>query len=301
VARHRSQRRQVRRAGKTYPPRSKRQTKPVLRLGCILLVLAVLLLSTALAGYLLYPNHSNILLLGIDYADPWNAVSRSDTIMLLTFNPLKPSVTLLSIPRDLWVNIPGVGENRINTAHFYAEVQQPGSGPRALLETIQANFDVQAHYFLRIRFESFRDIVDALGGIDVTITEPMAGYEPGKYHFTGRKALAFVRDRSNADDFFRMSHGQFMLRAVFKNMLRPVKWPRLPAVIREFFHAVDTNIPVWMWPRLAFTLLRTGPGGIDSYIVGREMVTPTMTDQGAMVLMPNWTTIRLLANKLFSH
>ena len=63
-----------------------------------------------------------------------------DTIILTTFNPWKPNVGMLSIPRDLWVNIPGVGENRINTAHFFAEANDPGSGPSATMDTIEAEF-----------------------------------------------------------------------------------------------------------------------------------------------------------------
>ena len=271
-----------------------------LKYGCFFTILSVLLAILVIAVFLLFPGRTNLLVFGIDYSDPGNAVARSDTIMLFTFNPYTPKTALLSIPRDLWVSIPGEGENRINTAHFFAESQQAGSGPQALKDTIEQNFNLNIHYYLRLRFESFREIVDSLGGVDIELNEPMAGYPAGHHHLTGRKALAFVRDRSGTDDFFRMSQGQFMLKSLMKNLLNPVKILRLPAVAKSFFEAIDTNIPIWIFPRLVFSILRTGPDGINNVVLNRELANPMVTDQGAMVLMPNWPLIHLLVNELFN-
>ncbi len=280
--------------------RRRRRRLPRPGIGCLVVASLVLVIGAVLGIYLLAPARTNILLMGIDYVDPGSAVARSDTIMLATFLPLKPYIGLLSIPRDLWVTIPGVGENRINTAHFYAESHQPGSGPTMLRQTIFLNFGVDLPYYLRIRFQGFRQVVDALGGVDINLSEPAAGYPAGKHHLTGRKALAFVRERYSSDDFHRMANGQVMLKALLKNLLNPLKWPRLPAVARAFFGAIDTNIPTWMWPRLAFVLLRAGPGGIDSHVISRQMVTPFTTDQGAMVLAPDWSKIRPVVQQVFS-
>jgi LCP family protein required for cell wall assembly len=251
--------------------------------------------------YLLAPARTNLLLIGIDYVDPGSSLARSDTIMLATIVPLKPYIGLLSIPRDLWVTIPGYGENRINTAHFFAEGEKPGSGPQALRKTIALNFGVDAPYYVRIRFEGFREIVDAMGGVDIVLNETTAGYPPGKHHLNGQKALAFVRHRADSDDFFRMAHGQLMIKALFKNLLSPTKWPRLPAVLRAFFHSVDTNLPVWLWPRIGFALLRAGPDGIDSHVISREMTTPFITSEGANVLAPKWPQIHQLVQQIFQN
>jgi LCP family protein required for cell wall assembly len=251
--------------------------------------------------YLFAPGRTNLLLLGIDYVEPGSAVARSDTIILATLDPFKPVVRLLSVPRDLWVSIPGVGENRINTAHFYAENRQPGSGPAAVRQTISENFGVDMPYYARIRFEGFREVVDALGGVTIDLPEAMAGYPAGRHYLTGHKALAFVRHRLGSDDLFRMSHGQLMLKALLKNMADPLKWPRLPAVAQAFFASVDTNLPVWLWPRLGVALLRAGPDGVESYQVSREMATPFTTDQGASVLLPNWSMIHLLVQQVFGQ
>ncbi len=254
-----------------------------------------------LVGYLLFPMRTNILLLGIDYTEPWNYLGRSDTIILATINPLKPYVAMLSIPRDLWVTIPGIGENRINTAHFFAEGQQPGSGPYKAIETIESNFGVDVQYYLRVRFEDFKDVVDAMGGIDIDLSEPMAGYPAGRYHLTGNKALAFARNRLGADDFFRMEQGQIILKAALRQMLSPMHWWQLPRVLIALLRSIDTNIPPWQWPRLVLALLRAGPEGVDNRTIQREMVTPYTTDEGAAVLLPDWVQINPVLAEMFGQ
>ena len=102
----------------------------------------VLVIGVVIAAYLFFPNRTNILLLGLDYTDPWNSVGRTDTLILSTFVMPDSYVGMLSIPRDLWVTIPGYGENRINTAHFFAEAKQAGSGPAQTIETIES---IQGH------------------------------------------------------------------------------------------------------------------------------------------------------------
>jgi LCP family protein required for cell wall assembly len=254
-----------------------------------------------LAVFLLAPVRTNVLLLGIDYAPRESRLSRSDTIILTTFIPLEPYVGMLSIPRDLWVTIPGVGENRINTAHYFAEAQQEGSGPEATMETIRQNFGVDVDYYVRIRFEGFKDVVNALGGVDINLTEPMAGYPPGQYHLTGNKALAFVRNRQGSDDFFRMGQGQFLMKAVLRQMLSPVRWPRIPAALIALIRATDTNLPIWQWPRLGLAILRAGPEGIDNRTITREMVAPFVTSEGAQVLLPDWSMINPVLLEMFGQ
>ena len=285
------------------PPQWMRTRKRRRGCGCGfgVLFLSLLGIGLLLGVYLFAPIRTNILLLGIDYAPPDSAVGRSDTIVLTTFVPLKPYVGLLSIPRDLWVFVPGVGENRINTAHFFAEAQQAGSGPLAVEETIQQNFGVDVDYYIRIRFEGFREVVNALGGVDIYLPKPMAGYPAGYHHLTGNKALAFTRHRLGADDFFRMEQGQLLLKAVFTQMISPKKWIQLPSVLMALTRVVDTDIPWWQWPRLSLALLRAGPEGLDARIVSRDMVTPYTTSQGAYVLLPNWAVINPVLFDLFGQ
>lgn len=235
----------------------------------------------------------------MDYADPGSYVARTDTLMLMTVIPFDPYVALVSIPRDLWVTIPGVGENRINTAHFFAEANQPGSGPQAALNTIEANFGIDLDYYIRLRFESFREIVYALGSVEITLTQPMAGYPPGTYELKGRKALAFVRSREGADDFARMQQGQLMVKSILKTALKPRNWIKIPHLIQVFLAQIDTNIPLWQWPRITLALLRAGYEGIETHTISREMVTPFMTNEGASVLLPKWDLILPFFRSIF--
>ncbi len=251
--------------------------------------------------YFFFPARINILILGIDRSPDGTALGRSDTNILATVLPLRGYVGLLSIPRDLWVTIPGNGENRINTAHFFAESQQPGTGPKAVMETIRVNFGVDVNYFIRIQFDGLQELVDSLGGVDLILDEPMAGYPPGSHHLSGEQALAFVRDRQGSDDFFRMTHGQFFIRQLLRQILKPSTWPRIPSALPVIFRAIDTNVPIWIWPRVLVTLLRSGPEGIDSKIITRDMITPVVTTEGAQVLLPDWTKINSLIEEIFGN
>lgn len=261
----------------------------------------VIVVVLVFVGYAFAPIRTNLLILGIDYAPPPSSVSRSDTIMLATFIPAEPYVAVLSIPRDLWVNVPGVGENRINTAHFFAEGQQAGSGPFAMMETIRQNFGVKVDYYIRLRFEAVRSIVNAMGGVDIVLEKPMAGYEPGKYHLTGKKALAFARHRLGADDFFRMEQGQLLIKSMMRQMLHPKSWPRIPLIMAALAQDVDTNVPWWQWPRLGIAVLRAGPDGIDSRTIKRQMTTSYTTAEGANVLLPDWSQINPLVKEMFGQ
>src|SRR3989304_4642763 len=104
------------------------QSKPIRRRwGCSKLAIWIAVL---MAAYFFAPFRTNVLLLGIDRAAEGTAIGRSDTMMLFGIQPLSGQVNMLSIPRDLWVPIPGFGESRINSAHSWGEGEQAGGGPR---------------------------------------------------------------------------------------------------------------------------------------------------------------------------
>ena len=226
------------------------KTRSCFTCGCLPLLVVLLLVF---AAYFLAPVRTNILVLGIDRTPDGSAVGRTDTNIMLSIIPLKPTVNMLSIPRDLWVTIPGVGENRINTAHFFAEANLEGSGPAAAMETVRTNFGLTVNYYARVKFNSFTEIVDAMGGLNIDLADNMAGYSPGQYTLNGEQALAFARDRSSSDDFFRMQHGQFLLKAAFKQLLKPD--PR-GAVFRQWLaYFCKQWIPtcrLFLWPRLGY-------------------------------------------------
>ncbi len=208
---------------------------------------------------------------------------------------------MLSIPRDLWVSIPGAGENRINAAYFLAENEQEGMGAAAAMEVLETNFGVNVPYYVRVQFDGLHDIVDSLGGIPIVLDQPTAILPAGRHVLDGTTALAFVRDREGTDDFFRMDRGQMFIRAVLKRFFDPETWPRLPATVVALIRAFDTNIPLWVWPSFGMTFLRVGPEGIEARVIGRDMVHGFTTPSGAQVLAPDWSRINPVLMEMFGQ
>ncbi len=283
----------------TAPAAATIRVAPRTRLNFRLLLLASILLAVVV--YLFIPLRTNLLVLGIDQAPDGTYAGRSDTMILVTTSGWQPYVGMLSIPRDLWVNIavPGAGQNRINTAHFFAEANQPGSGPYAALATVEQNFGVRVPYYVRIRFDGFVTLVDAIGGVRVTLTEPMAGFAPGEYKLSGKQTLAFVRSRQGSDDFYRMSHTQFIIKVVIMQMISPSGILRMPDVLRALPETIDTNLPPLLLPRLGFGLLRAGLDGIDARTIDRTMTRGFTTSGGAQVQEPIWENINPLIQEMF--
>lgn len=269
--------------------------------GCCLSVLLIPLLALLCVGttWLLAPQRTNILVLGLDGREPGSDLARSDTIILSTFAPRQPYLGILSIPRDLWVTIPGYGEDRINTAHFWGENETPGSGPRLAAETVRQNFGVPVDYYVRIRFDGFMDLVDLLGGVTVNLPGAMAGYPAGEHHLNSEQALAFVRDRAGSDDFGRMQRAQTFVLSLWRQLLTPESWRQLPQTLPLMWRMVDSDLPPSRWPWLAITLLRVGPDGLDGRVITRELTNPFTTPGGAQVLGPDWAAINPMLREMF--
>lgn len=266
------------------------------RMGCAWIFGFILL---AAGFYLFAPLRSNILVLGVDGGLGRGELGRTDTIILATISPLKPEVGMLSIPRDLWVMQSDGSDDRINTAFFFAEAENPGSGAQATQKVIYQNFGVPVHYSVVLRMDGVVGIVDALGGVEILLDQPSGGYSAGSHRLDGAQALVFARNRSQGDDFGRMAQGQILLRGMMRELLKPASWPRLPAFFAAVQDATQIDIPVWLWPRLGLAFLRVGPSGIDSRVISREMVTPFTTGGGAQVLRPNWDQINPALDELF--
>ncbi len=245
------------------------------------------------------PFRVTLLVLGIDRPPKDTWIGRSDTMILTTLPPVLPQVSMLSIPRDLWVTIPNQYDNRVNTAHYFAELETPNTGMQAARQVVEVNFRINVDYVVRIKFDGFIDVIDAMGGVTVDLPSDMSGLTAGKNHLDGTQALAFVRDRTGSDDFFRQQRGQLLIVSAIKQMLNPLKWPRIPAVLVAASKAIETDLPLPLWPRMAYGMLFSAVNGFDSHTFDRNAVTPWVTDEGAQVLLPNWELINPMMEEIF--
>lgn len=259
------------------------------------------------------PPRTNILILGLDARPGEGMVTRTDTIILVTVDPEQPYVGMLSIPRDLYVNIPGYGMDRINVAHVLGENEAPGRGPRLAAETIEQNFLVPVDRTLRLNLEGFVAIVDAAGGVTIDVENYFIDYEyptadygtmvvefyPGEQHMDGARALQYARVRHGASDFERIARQQQVLAGLARQLLRPANLGRLPAVYAAFAGHVDTDLSLLDAILLAPAVLWVGPNGIDHRILDRDMAVGATTAQGAAVLEPQWAVIQPLLDEMF--
>lgn len=274
---------------------TRRPINPVVR-GCLTILLAVIL---SLLIYFFIPLRTNILILGTNSRDVGDPLGRTDTMIMATIIPSTPVVGLLSIPRDLWINDPDYGENRINTVFYFSELDEIGSGPQRTIAVMELIFVVDLDYYILVDFNGLREVVDAFGGLDIVLPRPMSGYDAGVVRLNGEQALAFVRDRANSDDFSRMERGQIFVESFIRELLRFSNWTRIPNLILPVSQLIETDIPLFLAPRLILALLRAGPDGIEGRVIDRDMVIPFTTAAGAAVLLPNWEAIDPVVEEIF--
>lgn len=266
-------------------------------------------------NYLFPPARLNVLLIGLDRRPGESAVARADTLIVATVDPARPYVGMLSIPRDLWVTLPDGSENRINTAHFFAEANAEGSGPAAAVSTVASNFGLTLNRYVRIDFAGFVRIIDSVGGITVNVEHPLVDYDYPTYdygiqtisfdvgvqHLDGERALQYARSRHSSSDFDRAKRQQIVIAAFARRLLEPDAWLRFPALFTAITTSIDTNLtPLDMISALP-TLIRVGPDGIDRHVLEGNMVQPYTTGGGASVQLPVWETINPLLLDMFGE
>ncbi len=180
-------------------------------------------------------NQINILIIGMGGKNhPGGTLA--DTIMVASINPKNKTLALISIPRDLYVKIPGNGYGKINSAHSYGEMNSKttGGGPVVLKKVVAEVLGIPIHYYIRGDFAGFQQLVDELGGVDINV--PQAIYDPlfpdsrmqgyitfrvnkGWQHFDGATALKYARSRHSTSDFDRAKRQQQIIIAIKDKVL----------------------------------------------------------------------------------
>ena len=264
-----------------------------------------------------------ILLIGLDYRD-WVAgegAPRSDSMILLTVDPVAKTAGILSIPRDMWVNIPGFGYSRINTAYSSGEGSQlPGGGPELAKKTVEQFLGVPIQYYAQVDFLTFVEFIDLIGGIDVHNTEnlvidPVGGGKDkirvtccGIRHLDGEKALAYARYRKGQDgDVGRARRQQKVILGIRNQVLKPENFPVLLGKAQQFYEefsaGIRTNMPFDTAIQLGVLARDIPIESIKQGVIDYSMVAmdnTTLGGQDAAVIKPLPDKIRVLRDEIFT-
>ena len=262
-----------------------------------------------------------ILLMGLDYRD-WSDgmdIPRTDSMILLSVDPLTKTAGILSIPRDLWVPIPGMENNKINTAYRWGELYKQPDGPTLAMKTVEGVIGVPIQYYALIDFESFVKFIDSMGGLDMKIRESITidpigpgntvTLEPGTQTLTGAEALAYARERYQGDgDFSRSQRQQEVIMAIRKQILTlnmlPMLVTKAPALYGELKAGIRTNLTLdqvirlaWLGSQLKDTDIKKGVFDPHKDVEMTSLMTP---DGVQDVLIPIPDQIRLLRDEIFA-
>ncbi len=259
----------------------------------------------------------NLLIMGLDARD-WEQgeIPRTDTMILFTIDPLTKTAGMLSIPRDLWVNIPGFDYGKVNTAYFIGEGNQlPGGGPGLAVKTVEELLGVPINYYAQIDFEAFVKFIDDIDGIKVTVTEtlvvdPIGQWntrilEPGRYVLNGKMALAFVRARkASGDDFGRAQRQQEAIMAMRTAILKWDLMPKLianaPAIYADLSSGVHTNLTLEQIIQLGLLAEKIPAENIKQALIGSEQVEFETSPDGLDILRPIPDKIRIVRDEIFT-
>jgi polyisoprenyl-teichoic acid--peptidoglycan teichoic acid transferase len=264
----------------------------------------------------------SMLIMGLDYRD-WEAGQgppRTDTMILLTIDPIHRTAGILSIPRDLWVNIPGFDYGRINTAYSLGEAYKvPGGGPQLAADTVEELLGVPIDYYAQVDFGAFVQFIDEIGGVEVDITEPLKldpmgdgkkgnvkNMKPGHYTLPGELALAYVRLRkTEGGDFDRAQRQQQVILSIRKRILEfnmmPTLISKAPALYNEISSGVNTNLSLDDAIRLAWLAAQIPEENIKRGAIGTDQITFAKSPDGAQdVLKPLTEKVRALRDEIFS-
>ncbi|HEU0294724.1 MAG TPA: LCP family protein [Anaerolineales bacterium] len=271
----------------------------------------------------------NILFVGLRGGDPLEGDCPfcTDTLILLTVDPLTKTAGMLSIPRDMWVNIPGFGYSRINTAWMLGRGSKlPGGGPALTMKTISHFIGVPVDYYVQVDFDTFIDVIDLLGGVDVyndetLLLDPMSHGKDfpkvkltccGLRHLNGRVTLAYARCRHveqgcKDGDIGRARRQQKVIFAIREKVLNPENFPTLlaqaPQLYNTFSEGIHTNLTLDDAIKLA-VLMRDIPGeNIRNEVITNKMIifdNVVLGGQNASILRPIPDQIRILRDQIFT-
>lgn len=242
----------------------------------------------------------NILLLGSD-APLEEGEARTDTMIIVSVDPSGPTASMVSLPRDLYVYIPGKTMNRLNTA-------MPAGGVELLEQAILYNFGIPVHYYARVDFSGFHAVVDAVGGIDINVSCRLQDWrlkspeldvndvdnweqfalEPGTHHMDGDLALWYARSRLSSNDFYRSRRQQQLLRAMLNQGVDLGLVAQVPTLWNVLHENIETDLDIGRLLQLVALAPGIRENGVQHLYLVRGTEEWFVPSTGANVLLPIW-------------
>jgi LCP family protein required for cell wall assembly len=246
--------------------------------------------------------------------------ARSDTMILLTIDPQTKTAGMMSIPRDLWVNIPGFDYAKINTAYYNGDAfKVPGGGPELAMRTVEQVVGVPVQYFAQVEFAAFTAFIDLIDKVEVKvekkiIIDPVGPgsdkimLSAGMHKLGGVEALAYVRQRhTEGGDVDRSKRQQAVIMAIRDKVLNPVNFPTMlanaPAIYNEIQAGVKTNLTFDEIMRLGMLAKDIAPENIKRGVIDYTMVlmdNVVVNGENQSIFKPIPEKIRELRDTIFS-
>ena len=262
-----------------------------------------------------------LLFIGLDERD-WEVgqgAPRSDTMILFTIDPVSKTAGMLSVPRDMWVNIPGFGYSRINTAYSSGEGNKlPGGGPGLAVKTVEQFIGVPIQYYAQVDFKAFEEAIDAMGGLYLCIDEkilidPIGPKPPVKIGgecrtYWGYEVLGYARNRhTDGGDVDRANRQQQVIMALVDQVFSPQNFPNMvskaPDIYAEAQAGLRTNLSFDDALKLGVLLSQIPRANIKRGVIDYTMVTldnVILGGQNASIFKPIPDKIRVLRDEIFS-
>ncbi len=262
-----------------------------------------------------------VLLMGMDTdGGSLTAPNHTDSMMLVSVDPVSKTVVMVSIPRDLWVTVPGYGGAKITEANFDGDAfGYPGGGPALAVKTVEQSMGVHVDHYVRIDFNAFETFINAIGGIDVNVPEAIDdptypdsnyGYDPfylaaGPQHLNGHDALRYARTRhSGQGDLDRARRQQQVILAVRDRVLNlnllPGLLAKAPLLYQSLAADIKTDLTLNEILSLAVLGQKIPTQNITSVVIDYDYVTDATTPDGQAVLLGDWPKIHALLDSLLT-
>jgi polyisoprenyl-teichoic acid--peptidoglycan teichoic acid transferase len=262
-------------------------------------------------------NRVTILVMGLDLRDyEGEGPSRTDSMMLLTMDPVSRTAGMLSIPRDLWVNIPGFDYGKINTAYFLGEAYNlPGGGPGLAVQTVEEMLGVDINYYAQVDFSAFENFISEIGGVEVEVPYEMTvdpigpnntvTLQPGLQTLDGPVALAYARNRDTiGSDFDRADRQQQVVMAIFDQITSLGTLPKLiansPIIYNNLKNGIHTNLNLKDTISLAWTIAQIPRENVKRGLIGPNEITMSMSPDGMDILLPDMDAVRTVRDQVFA-